>query len=220
MDDLADLVGRSDFGSAKQAALFNANPDSFQIPDPKSMANNSFSPSLHLSEKPNGACAKYVIIHTFLPPSHFVDRAGWQAKLNKWLPLEFGYHDIMCTSAIRCYPTLTANFSPCLPGRSSPSIQRSVRSTCALSTVCATSSCLQPASRLPVWLRDHSPVISNVSVHQPHSGGGPTSRLHGPGCCCSLLLLAAGSHCNDQIVRGKREIKKLHQDKDSFSSPI
>ena len=31
--------------------------------------------------------------------SHSVDLAGWQAKL-KWLPLKFGYHDVMRTSPI------------------------------------------------------------------------------------------------------------------------
>ena len=35
--------------------------------------------------------------HFTTQSSHFVDRAGWQAK---WLPLKFGYHDVMRTAPI------------------------------------------------------------------------------------------------------------------------
>ena len=39
--------------------------------------------------------------HFATKPSHSVDRAGWHARKPKWLPLNFGYYDVMRTSPIQ-----------------------------------------------------------------------------------------------------------------------
>ena len=48
-----------------------------------------------------GPCA-YVIVHTILPPKPVSLRIGLGVK-PKWLPLNFGYHDVMRTSPIGSY---------------------------------------------------------------------------------------------------------------------
>ena len=43
---------------------------------------------------------EYVIVHTILPPSPVILWIELGGK-PKWLPLNFGYHDVMCTAPIR-----------------------------------------------------------------------------------------------------------------------
>ena len=43
---------------------------------------------------------EYVIVHTILPPSPVILQIELGGK-PKWLPLHFGYHDVMRTSPIK-----------------------------------------------------------------------------------------------------------------------
>ena len=45
-----------------------------------------------------GVCA-YVIVHTILPPNSVISWIELGGKL-KWLPLNFGYHDVLRTAPI------------------------------------------------------------------------------------------------------------------------